>query len=53
MWAHFPRRRVQLNVVAFDYEKALETALQMAKSKAAKSLPGWCGRDEQADGARN
>jgi hypothetical protein len=44
LWADFLRRRVPLQMVATDPDGALKTALKLAKSKDAKSLPGWCGR---------
>jgi hypothetical protein len=43
IWANFLRRRVKRKLVERDFERALEKALQLAKSKDADYLPGWCG----------
>jgi hypothetical protein len=43
IWADFLRRRVKRKLVERDFERALEKALQLAKSKDADYLPGWCG----------
>jgi hypothetical protein len=43
LWADFLRRRMKRKLVERDYERALETAMQLAKSEDAGYLPGWCG----------
>ena len=43
LWADFLRRRVKRKTVERDFERAVEKALQLAKSMDADYLPGWCG----------
>jgi hypothetical protein len=43
IWADFLRRRVKRKLVERDFDRALEKALQLAKSMDANYLPGWCG----------
>ena len=43
LWADFLRRRIRRKTVERDFDLALESALQFAKSKEASFLPGWCG----------
>jgi hypothetical protein len=43
LWADFLRRRMSRKVVDKDFEKAMEKALALARSKDAIYLPGWCG----------
>jgi hypothetical protein len=43
LWADFMRRRISKSSVEDDFDKALEQALQLAKSEDASYLPGWCG----------
>jgi len=43
LWADFLRRRIKRGQVEENFDRALETALQMARSKDAIYLPGWCG----------
>jgi hypothetical protein len=43
LWADFLRRQIKRKVVERDFQHALESALQLAKSKEADFLPGWCG----------
>jgi hypothetical protein len=43
LWADFLRRRIKRKDVERDFDRALESALQFAKSKEANFLPGWCG----------
>jgi hypothetical protein len=43
LWADFLRRRLSRKSVEADFEKAIEKALALAKSKDAVYLPGWCG----------
>src|SRR5580700_987021 len=48
LWADFLRRRVKRKVVENDFNRALERALELAKSDAANHLPGWCGPAPEA-----
>jgi hypothetical protein len=43
LWADFLRRRIKRKVVEGDFGHAVEKALQLAKSRDAGYLPGWCG----------
>lgn len=43
LWADFLRRRIKRNLIEFDFDRALETAMKFAKSQEAIYLPGWCG----------
>jgi hypothetical protein len=43
LWAHFLRRRIKRKAIEDDFDHTLERALQLAKSKDADYLPGWCG----------
>jgi len=43
LWADFLRRRMQRKLVEHDFNRAVEKALQLAKSMDADYLPGWCG----------
>jgi len=43
LWADFLRRRMKRKVVEADFDRAIEKALQLAKSPDADHLPGWCG----------
>ena len=43
LWADFLRRKMSRKSVDDNFEKAVETALALAKSKDAIYLPGWCG----------
>jgi hypothetical protein len=43
LWADFFRRRIKRKLVEADFARALERALQLAKSEEANYLPGWCG----------
>jgi hypothetical protein len=43
LWADFLRRRIKRKRVEKDFAAALEEAFQLAKSKDADYLPGWCG----------
>jgi hypothetical protein len=48
LWADFLRRRLKRKSVERDFERAIEQALQLAKSPAANYLPGWCGPAPEA-----
>ncbi len=43
LWADFLRRRIKRKLVENNFSSALETAKNLAKSKQAIYLPGWCG----------
>jgi len=43
LWADFLRRRMKRKEVERDFDRAVEEALELAKSDAAEYLPGWCG----------
>ena len=43
LWADFLRRRMKRKAVERDFDRAVETAKKLAKSKDADYLPGWCG----------
>lgn len=43
LWADFLRRRIDKDLVADDFGKAMSKALKLAHSDEAKSLPGWSG----------
>ena len=43
LWADFLRRRIARKVVEDHFSKAIEKALELAKSHDAIYLPGWCG----------
>src|ERR1700678_764105 len=47
LWADFLRRRMKRKAVDDDFDRAMEKALQLAKSMDANYLPGWCGPDPQ------
>jgi hypothetical protein len=42
-WANFYRPRIDPDLVANDYDKAIDEALKLAKTTAASSLPGYSG----------
>lgn len=48
LWADFLRRRVKRQTVERNFDRAIEQALQLAKSGAAGYLPGWCGPSPEA-----
>jgi hypothetical protein len=43
LWADFLRRHIQRKTVDDHFSKAMEKALELAKSNDAVYLPGWCG----------
>jgi len=43
LWADFLRRRVKKKLIENDFERAVEKALELARSMDADYLPGWCG----------
>ena len=43
LWADFLRRRIKRKLVENDFDRAVETAMKLAKGQEAIYLPGWCG----------
>jgi len=43
LWADFLRRKMSRKAVEDNFSKAVEKALELAKSDEAVYLPGWCG----------
>jgi len=43
LWADFLRRRLKRKTVEQNFEGAVDKALELAKSRDADYLPGWCG----------
>lgn len=43
LWADFLRRRMSSKDLKREFDRALQRALRLAKSKEAGYLPGWCG----------
>jgi len=43
LWADFLRRRLKVKHINADFDQALQTAFDLAKSADADYLPGWCG----------
>jgi hypothetical protein len=43
LWADFLRRRLSADKVLKDFDGTLTKALELARSKEANYLPGWCG----------
>ena len=43
LWADFLRRRIGRKVVVDEFSAALKHALELARSRDADFLPGWCG----------
>jgi hypothetical protein len=48
LWADFLRRRMKRKAVDRDFDRAVDRALQLAKSMDADYLPGWCGPEPEA-----
>lgn len=43
LWADFLRHRIRRKRIDADFEAALTDALELARSRQADYLPGWCG----------
>jgi hypothetical protein len=43
LWADFLRSHLKRKSIERDFDRAIEQALQLAKSAVANYLPGWCG----------
>ena len=48
LWADFLRQQVKRQIIVRNFDRAIEQALQLAKSSAAGYLPGWCGPAPEA-----
>ena len=46
LWGDFLRKRIKIGLVENDLKRSLRTALELAKSRDAEYLPGWCGPSE-------
>ena len=46
LWADFLRRQMQRKLVEDNFTRAMDKALELAKSQDAIYLPGWCGPAE-------
>ena len=46
LWADFLRQRIRPEVVKRDFTGALDRALRLARTDAARYLPGWTGPHE-------
>lgn len=49
LWADFLRRRIKRPLVDKQFDAALAQALKLAKSQAARSLPGWSGEAQSSN----
>jgi hypothetical protein len=49
LWADFLRHRVAAKLVDHDFEKAVAKALDIAVTRDASYLPGWCGRSDDTN----
>lgn len=47
LWADFLRRNIKKSRVVGNFERALNEALTLSKTKSAGYLPGWCGPSRQ------
>jgi len=43
LWADFLRRRIKRRSVEKEFGRALQKALELARSEEGDYLPGWCG----------
>ncbi|HEY4072688.1 MAG TPA: ParB-like protein [Herbaspirillum sp.] len=43
LWADFFRPLIALDTIEHDFSKALAKAKKLARTQAARYLPGWCG----------
>lgn len=43
LWADFLRKRVKTKLIKKDFTRALKASFNLAKTKEAEYLPGWCG----------
>ena len=43
LWADFLRRRIDRKEIEDHFKRAVDKALELAKSRDADYLPGWCG----------
>jgi hypothetical protein len=45
LWADFLRPRIPVKAIQRDFSRALARAVRLARSDAARYLPGWSGRN--------
>jgi hypothetical protein len=43
LWAHFLRGQIKAEALEKDFDASVAEAVTVARSNAAKYLPGWCG----------
>lgn len=48
LWADFFRNQIDVRLIEQDFGKALMKAKKLARTQAARYLPGWCGVIEAA-----
>jgi hypothetical protein len=48
LWADYLRSHIKPKDIAEDFDRALKTALDLARLRRASYLPGWCGPDSGA-----
>ena len=53
VWADFLRLRIKPKAIERDFETALRSALDLAKSEEANYLPGWCAPHNVAAAVRD
>ncbi|WP_454702926.1 ParB-like protein [Agrobacterium burrii] len=46
LWADFLRRRVSSKDLRHSFDKTMAGTVELARSRDARHLPGWCGRTE-------
>ena len=51
LWADFFRDEVKVSAIRADFDGTLATALDIARTKTANYLPGWCGPSGKGNGA--
>ena len=51
VWADFLRERIAKKAIKKDFKAAVAKAMDLAKSKDASYLPGWCGGKGGGEGA--
>ena len=46
LWADFLRRQVKLSKLKDDFDRCVDKSVDMARSEAARHLPGWAGNQD-------
>jgi hypothetical protein len=46
LWSNFFRDRITLRILHLHYQRAIKSALKLARSKKAAHLPGWAGSED-------